>query len=63
MRKYQNLRLQLLTYLSSFFMAIGTTIRTDSSPIVTQAFGSINSRPTILSRQYQSMKAARAEKN
>ena len=44
-------------------MAIGTTIRTDSSPIVTQAFGSINSRPTILSRQYQSMKAARDEKN
>ena len=47
----------------SFFMAIGTTIRTDSSPIVTQAFGSVNSRPTILSRQYQSMKAARDEKN
>ncbi|KZM19578.1 hypothetical protein ST47_g9146 [Ascochyta rabiei] len=46
-----------------FFMAIGTTIRTDSSPIVTQAFGSINSRPTILSRQYQNMRAARAEKN
>merc|ERR1712029_1006563 len=44
-----------------FFMAIGTTIRTDSSPIVTQAFGSINSRPTVLSRQYQSLKAARAE--
>jgi hypothetical protein len=53
----------MLTECYSFFMAIGTTIRTDSSPIVTQAFGSINSRPTILSRQYQSMKAARAEKN
>ncbi|KAJ4985292.1 hypothetical protein SVAN01_09237 [Stagonosporopsis vannaccii] len=46
-----------------FFMAIGTTIRTDSSPIITQAFGSINSRPTILSRQYQSLKATRAKEN
>jgi hypothetical protein len=52
-----------LTGRHSFFMAIGTTIRTDSSPIVAQAFGSINNRPTILSRQYQSMKTARAEKN
>lgn len=42
-------------------MAIGTTIRTDSSPIVTQAFGGINSRPTILSRQFQRVKAARDE--
>jgi hypothetical protein len=55
--------LQTLTPSHSFFMAIGTTIRTESSPIVTQAFGSINNRPTILSRQYQSLKAARAEKN
>jgi len=47
----------------SFFMAIGTTIRTDSSPIITQAFGSVNNRPTILSRQYQSLKTARVEKN
>jgi hypothetical protein len=47
----------------SFFMAIGTTIRTDSSPIVAQAFGSINNRPTILSRQYQTLKASRADKN
>ncbi|KAJ4413205.1 subunit of TIM23 translocase complex [Didymella pomorum] len=46
-----------------FFMAIGTTIRTDSSPIAAQAFGSINNRPTILSRQYQNLNAARAEKN
>lgn len=53
----------MLTEHHSFFMAIGTTIRTDSSPIVAQAFGSINTRPTILSRQYQSLKAARAEKN
>lgn len=53
----------MLTPTHSFFMAIGTTIRTDSSPIVAQAFGSINNRPTILSRQYQNMKAARAEKN
>lgn len=54
---------QLLTASHSFFMAIGTTIRTDSSPIVTQAFGGINNRPTILSRQYQKMKAARAQEN
>lgn len=54
---------QPLTASHSFFMAIGTTIRTDSSPIVTQAFGGINSRPTILSRQYQKMKAARAQQN
>jgi hypothetical protein len=53
----------VLTERHSFFMAIGTTIRTDSSPIAAQAFGSINNRPTILSRQYQNLNAARAEKN
>ncbi|KAF2271073.1 hypothetical protein CC78DRAFT_538756 [Lojkania enalia] len=36
-----------------FFMGIGTTIRTDSSPIATEAFARINKRPMILSRQYQ----------
>ena len=52
-----------LTEFHSFFMAIGTTIRTDSSPIVARAFGSINNRPTILSRQYQSLDAACAKKS
>ncbi|KAF1833783.1 hypothetical protein BDW02DRAFT_569645 [Decorospora gaudefroyi] len=46
-----------------FFMAIGTTIRTDSPAIATQAFNSINRRPTILPRQYQYPRAAREEKN
>jgi|TARA_R110002003_G_scaffold645_6_gene20980 hypothetical protein len=44
-------------------MAIGTTIRTDSSPIATAAFSRINRQPTILSRQYQNLRAARDEKN
>ncbi|KAF1942158.1 mitochondrial genome maintenance protein-like protein Mgr2 [Clathrospora elynae] len=44
-----------------FFMAIGTTIRTDSSPIATEAFNRINRRPMILPRQYQ--RAARDERN
>jgi hypothetical protein len=44
-------------------MAIGTTIRTDSSPIATQAFNSINRRPMILPRQYQYPRTARDEKN
>ncbi|KAH9868421.1 hypothetical protein J1614_007493 [Plenodomus biglobosus] len=35
-----------------FFMAIGTTIRTDSSPIVTEAFSKINRRPIVLQRQF-----------
>jgi len=35
-----------------FFMAIGTTIRTDSSPIVTAAFNKINHRPVVLPRQF-----------
>lgn len=48
---------------SSFFMAIGTTIRTDSSPIATEAFSRINRQPTLLSRQYQSLRVARDEKN
>jgi hypothetical protein len=44
----------------SFFMAIGTTIRTDSSPIATEAFNRINRRPMVLPRQYQNL---RDEKN
>lgn len=44
-------------------MAIGTTIRTDSSSIATEAFNRINSRPTILPRHYQTMRAPRDEKN
>ncbi|KAF2819881.1 hypothetical protein CC86DRAFT_398165 [Ophiobolus disseminans] len=46
-----------------FFMAIGTTIRTDSSPIATEAFSRINRRPMILPRHYQNMRASRDEKN
>ncbi|KAI4956352.1 hypothetical protein J4E91_000563 [Alternaria rosae] len=45
-----------------FFMAIGTTIRTDSSPIATQAFASAHRRPMILPRQYQYPRAAQNEK-
>jgi hypothetical protein len=51
-----------LTDRPSFFMAIGTTIRTDSSPIATEAFGRINRRPTILQRQYQNLRDSRDEK-
>lgn len=59
--------LQLLTLLCSdiscsFFMAIGTTIRTDSSPIATQAFASAHRRPMILPRKYQYPRAAQTEK-
>jgi hypothetical protein len=43
-------------------MAIGTTIRTDSAPIVTEAFSRINRTPTILQR-HQSLRDSRAEKN
>ncbi|KAL7779357.1 hypothetical protein CFE70_008860 [Pyrenophora teres f. teres 0-1] len=46
-----------------FFMAIGTTIRTDSSPIATEAFRCANRRPMILPRHYQYPRAARDEKN
>ncbi|ORY19709.1 reactive mitochondrial oxygen species modulator 1-domain-containing protein [Clohesyomyces aquaticus] len=42
-----------------FFMGIGTTIRTDSSPIATEAFGRIHRRPLILPRQYQYPRASR----
>ncbi|KAH8723937.1 reactive mitochondrial oxygen species modulator 1-domain-containing protein [Phaeosphaeriaceae sp. PMI808] len=45
-----------------FFMAIGTTIRTDSSPIATEAFNKINRRPMILPRQYQTLRASYIEK-
>jgi hypothetical protein len=48
---------------NSFFMAIGTTIRTDSSPIATEAFSRINRTPTILQRHYQSLRDSRGEKN
>jgi hypothetical protein len=44
-------------------MAIGTTIRTDSSPIATEAFNRINRRPMVLPRQYQNLHAARDDKN
>ncbi|KAK6428132.1 subunit of TIM23 translocase complex [Oleoguttula sp. CCFEE 5521] len=40
----------------SFFMSIGTTIRTESSPIMTQAFAAAQAnhgRPVILKRQWQ----------
>jgi hypothetical protein len=47
---------------TSFFMAIGTTIRTDSSPMAVEAFSKISRRPTILPRHYQSMRASRNEK-
>jgi hypothetical protein len=43
---------KLSTY-SSFFMGIGTTIRTESSPIAAQAFASINRRPRVLPAQYR----------
>ncbi|EUC34989.1 hypothetical protein COCVIDRAFT_37040 [Bipolaris victoriae FI3] len=46
-----------------FFMAIGTTIRTESSPIATQAFNSANRRPMILPRSFQYPRAAGNEKN
>lgn len=53
----------LLTGLLSFFMAIGTTIRTDSSPIATEAFSRISNRPTILQRQYKALRDARDNKH
>ncbi|KAL1612691.1 subunit of TIM23 translocase complex [Paraconiothyrium brasiliense] len=46
-----------------FFMAIGTTIRTDSSPIAAEAFAKIHRRPMILARQYQYPQASREERN
>jgi hypothetical protein len=52
-----------LTGVASFFMAIGTTIRTESSPIATEAFSRINRTPTILQRQYRTMCDSRDEKN
>jgi hypothetical protein len=47
----------------SFFMAIGTTIRTDSSPAATEAFAKIHRRPMILPRRYQFPQASREDKN
>ncbi|KAL5118362.1 subunit of TIM23 translocase complex [Pleosporales sp. CAS-2024a] len=49
----------MLRTLGHFFMAIGTTIRTDSSPIATEAFGRVNRTPTILQRQHQSLNTSR----
>ncbi|KAF2793804.1 hypothetical protein K505DRAFT_325241 [Melanomma pulvis-pyrius CBS 109.77] len=46
-----------------FFMAIGTTIRTDSSPIATEAFARAYGRPMVLPRQHRFPRADRAEKN
>jgi hypothetical protein len=53
----------MLTDVASFFMAIGTTIRTDSSPIATEAFSRVNRRAMILPRQYHSLRASSDEKN
>jgi hypothetical protein len=44
-------------------MAIGTTIRTDSSPIVTEAFAKAHKRPIVLPPQYQHLQRIRNEKN
>ncbi|PSN70433.1 hypothetical protein BS50DRAFT_571659 [Corynespora cassiicola Philippines] len=46
-----------------FFMAIGTTIRTESSPIATEAFARMRQRPMVLPAQYQYPRASREEKN
>ncbi|KAF2230830.1 hypothetical protein EV356DRAFT_453171, partial [Viridothelium virens] len=35
-----------------FFMSIGTTIRTESSPSITEAFARSQQRPIIIPRQY-----------
>ncbi|OCK77979.1 mitochondrial genome maintenance protein-like protein Mgr2 [Lepidopterella palustris CBS 459.81] len=35
-----------------FFMAIGSTIRTESSPIATEAFRRVGKQPIIMPRQY-----------
>ncbi|KAF2643208.1 hypothetical protein P280DRAFT_394667 [Massarina eburnea CBS 473.64] len=43
-----------------FFMAIGTTIRTESSPIATEAFAKAYRRPLILPRR-QLLRAPRDE--
>ena len=47
----------------SFFMAIGTTIRTESSPVVTEAFSRINRPPIVLPRKYQSLRTSSDGKN
>ncbi|KAF2452563.1 reactive mitochondrial oxygen species modulator 1-domain-containing protein [Lineolata rhizophorae] len=36
-----------------FFMSIGTTIRTESSPIMTEAFARAHGRPIILPSRYR----------
>lgn len=46
----------MLTLWHSFFMSIGTTIRTESSPILTQAFAAAqanNGRPVIMRREWE----------
>ncbi|KAF1958796.1 hypothetical protein CC80DRAFT_407655 [Byssothecium circinans] len=44
-----------------FFMAIGTTIRTESSPIATEAFAKGYRRPLILPRRHQFQRVSRDE--
>ncbi|GAB7359701.1 hypothetical protein MBLNU230_g6876t1 [Neophaeotheca triangularis] len=47
-----------------FFMGIGTTIRTESSPILTEAFQQAQSntrRPIIMPRQWDNRKAKQEE--
>ena len=55
----------LTAMIHSFFMSIGTTIRTESSPILTEAFAAAqanNGRPVIMKRQWeQRMKQRREE--
>ncbi|KAI9697479.1 MAG: subunit of TIM23 translocase complex [Bogoriella megaspora] len=44
-----------------FFMSIGTTIRTDSSPLITEAFARAQQRPMIVPRQYLRRQAGKRE--
>ncbi|KAF2022304.1 hypothetical protein BU24DRAFT_458170 [Aaosphaeria arxii CBS 175.79] len=44
-----------------FFMAIGTTIRTDSSSIANEAFAKAYRRPMVLPRNYQFPRTSRDE--
>ena len=54
----------MLTF-DSFFMSIGTTIRTESSPIMTAAFAKAHANhgpPVIMKKQWQQrMKQGREE--
>ena len=57
-------RATMLTF-DSFFMSIGTTIRTESSPIMTAAFAQAHANhgpPVIMKKQWQQrMKQGREE--